>query len=145
MRTKIDLRYGLLAVAYLLGIYWLSSIPDLSVRAQDPLILLVMNLGHAPLFAGLAFCVLKSVSRLGEVWWVPYMLAFAVSGACGALDEWHQSFVPGRYCSMGDFLVDLVAVAGMLLILRLHAMRTERSHGVSAPAPLAPVPASPKP
>jgi VanZ family protein len=138
MKTRVDARYSLFTVAYVVGIYWLSSIPDLGAQTQPPLTLLVLNLGHAPLFAGLAFCVLKSVSTSGEVRWAPYVQAFAVCGACGALDEWHQCFVPGRYCSMGDFLVDLVGIGGMLFVLRFHARRRERRRVVSAPSPLIP-------
>jgi len=34
-----------------------------------------------------------------------------------ASDEWHQSFIPGRYPSTGDFLADAVGlVSGYLLI-----------------------------
>ena len=125
MRIQLDYRYSLLTVAYLLVIYWLSSLPDLG-PPDDPRMLLVLNLGHIPLFAGLAFCLLKSVSRVGEFRGARYGLAFAVSGACGALDEWHQSFVPGRHCSMGDFLLDLAGVGAMLIMLRLIALRKQR-------------------
>ena len=122
MRLRIDRRYALLTVLYLAVIYGLSSIPDLS-RAQHPLMLLIMNLGHAPLFGGLAFCVLMSLSGTLEAGWGRYGLAFVSSGACGVLDEWHQSFVPGRYSSIGDFVLDLAGIGGMLLILRIRAVR----------------------
>ena len=36
-------------------------------------------------------------------------MAFAFS------DEWHQSFVPGRYFSYGDILLDAIGVALGLL------------------------------
>lgn len=130
MRPRLDLRYSLLTVAYLATIYWLSAIPDLSTREQDPLVLLVLNLGHAPLFAGLAFCVLKSIVGAPDMSSAPYALAFVASAACAALDEWHQSLVPGRHCSMGDFLVDLAGIGGMLLFLCLHALRKERRPAV---------------
>jgi glycosyltransferase involved in cell wall biosynthesis/VanZ family protein len=126
MRIQIDPRYGLLTVAYLMAIYRLSSIPDLGAPGGDPLVLLVMNLAHAPLFAGLAFCVLNSISGAPEIWWARYALAFVVTGACAALDEWHQSFTPGRYSSAGDLLVDLAGITAVLVFLRLHAVRRER-------------------
>ena len=126
MRPHLDLRYRLLTVMYLAVIYGLSSIPDLSTQEQHPLVRLALNLGHAPLFAGLAFCVLKSLSGALDASSDRYALAFAMSAACAALDEWHQSFVPGRYCSLGDFLVDVVGIAGMLFFLRLLARRTHR-------------------
>jgi VanZ family protein len=136
---SLERRYGLLTVAYLAAIYWLSSLPDLSSPAQDPVVLLLMNVGHAPLFAGLAFCVWKTFSTVGDVWWARYALAFGICGASGALDEWHQSFVPGRMASLGDLLVDLAGIAGILLILRVHALHKER-HRVLSGAPVSAFP-----
>lgn len=130
--VRIERRYALLTAAYLVGIYWLSSLPDLSNPKQDPLTLFLMNLGHLPLFAGFAFGVLKTFKAVGKSWWPRYALAFAASAACGALDEWHQSFVPGRSSSVGDFLVDVLGIGAMLLLLRLLALRTERRRSRSA-------------
>src|SRR5213080_4869306 len=62
MRMKLQQRYGLLSLAYMVGIYWLSSM-DLRVMGGDPLIQLTLNLLHIPLYAGLAFCVLRAVSE----------------------------------------------------------------------------------
>jgi len=126
MKIQLERPYGLLALAYLVAIYRLSSLPDLGVTESDPLVLLVSNLSHVPLFAGLAFCVLKSLAGAGKVRWGLYGLAFAASGACAVLDEWHQSFVPGRDGSTGDVLLDLAGIGGMLLILRRHALWKER-------------------
>jgi len=125
MRMKLYPRYGLLSLAYVVGIYWLSSM-DLRVMGGDPLIQLTLNLLHIPLYAGLAFCVLRAVSegrsteelRRGVSW-----LTIFVTGAYAALDEWHQYFVPGRHASVSDFLIDLVGIGGMLLILRWGALR----------------------
>jgi VanZ family protein len=133
--VRIERRYALLTSAYLMGIYWLSSLPDLSSPKQDPLTLFLMNLGHLPLFAVLAFCVLKTFKAVGTPWWPRYALAFAASAACAALDEWHQSFVPGRSSSVGDFLVDVLGIVAMLFLLRLLAIRTERRRSLSAPPP----------
>lgn len=127
MRIRLDPRYSLITLVYVGTIHWLSSVPDLFASESDPL-KLVMNLGHAPLFAGLAFCMVKSLSRVGGGWWERYALAFTVTAACAALDEWHQTFVPGRQASIVDFLLDLAGIGGLLLILRLVAVRKERRH-----------------
>ena len=139
----IDRRYALLTAAYLMVIYWMSSLPDLSGPRQDPLTLFLMNLGHLPLFAFLALCVLKTLKAAGTSWWPRYALAFAASAASGALDEWHQSFVPGRCSSVGDFLVDVLGIGVMLLLLRLAALRAERRHALPPPPSGASNPAGP--
>lgn len=126
MKIQLEWQYALLAVAYLAAIYRLSSLPDLGVTEAEPLVLLVSNLSHVPLFAGLAFCVLKSLAGARAVRWGLYGLAFAASGACAVLDEWHQSFVPGRHGSTGDFALDLAGIGGMLLILRFQARWKEQ-------------------
>lgn len=131
MRIRLDPRYSLLTLVYVATIHWLSSVPDLSASESDPLTLLFMNLGHAPLFAGLAFCVLKSLSRVGEAHGNRYALALAVSTACAALDEWFQSFVAGRHSSIGDLLVDVAGIGAMLVFLALRNRGTERPQGSS--------------
>ena len=125
---RLHRRYGLLTLAYVVSIYWLSSLPDLGVR-RDPVIRLVSNLFHIPLFAGLAFCLLQALSgREGkqQVTWRLLGLTFLVTTILAALDEWHQSIVPGRHSNMKDFLLDLSGIGGMLLILRLIARRRTR-------------------
>jgi VanZ family protein len=132
-RARIDPRYAIVTAVYVMVIYWLSSLPDLSSPKQDPLTLFLMNLGHLPLFAVLAFCLLKTFSRVGKSWWPRYALAFVVGAAGGALDEWHQSFVPGRSSSIVDFLVDAIGIGAMLLLLRLSALRKGGRRSRSSP------------
>src|SRR2546426_519589 len=89
---RLHRRYGLLTLAYVVSIYWLSSLPDLGVR-RDPVIRLVSNLFHIPLFAGLAFCLLQALSgREGkqQVTWRLLGLTFLVTTILAALDEWHD-------------------------------------------------------
>jgi VanZ family protein len=50
---------------------------------------------------------------------LPLLLVFLGVGY-GVLDEWHQSFVPGRHPSMGDVLADAVGVILGFSILRLY-------------------------
>jgi VanZ family protein len=126
MRVRLDARFSLLTVAYVAVIGTLSSIPDLSPSEETPLVLLLYNLAHVPLFAGLAFCVFKSLSVVGASSSAQYALAFMACTACAALDEWHQSFVPGRTCSLGDFLLDLAGIGAMLVLLHLCSAVSDR-------------------
>lgn len=120
---QLDPRYGLLTLAYMAGIYGLSYLPGLGVRAGDPLVQVASNLFHIPLYAGLAFCLLRAISGGQASSWGLDGLTLLGAGAYALLDEWHQSFVPGRYASVGDILLNLVGIVGMLLLLRLGAFR----------------------
>jgi len=99
---------------------------EIEVRPRDGLLTLASNLLHIPIFAGLTFCVFQAISARGGRQGIPgrfAALTFLGAGALAALDEWHQSFVPGRDASVGDFLLDLVGIGGMLLFLQLKALR----------------------
>ncbi|MGH7432298.1 MAG: VanZ family protein [Candidatus Methylomirabilales bacterium] len=126
MEIEVRPRDGLLTLAYLAGIYSLSFLPGLGMREGDPLVALASNLLHIPIFAGLTFCVFQAVSAREGRQGIPgrfAALTFLGAGALAALDEWHQSFVPGRHASEGDFLLDIVGIGGMLLILHLRGLR----------------------
>jgi VanZ family protein len=126
-----DPKYGFLTVVWMGGIYWLSSRPDLSTTESDEAVQIASNLAHVPLFAGLAFCWFKALSGKQAVSWWPCGLTFLGAGAWGVLDEWHQSFVPGRVASVGDVLLDLAGVGGMLVFLHLRARAVRGIHAAS--------------
>lgn len=51
---------------------------------------------------------------------VPHWAVVSVGVVYGLVDEWHQSFVPGRSPSLGDALADLAGtVAGYALVAGL--------------------------
>ena len=53
---------------------------------------------------------------------VPGLLLLLMGVGYGALDDWHQSFVPGRYSSVGDWVADSAGVMlGLVLFLRLSS------------------------
>ena len=123
--AQLELRYSVLTLAAVAMIYVLSSIPDLGASERDPLLGLAWNLSHVPAFGVLALLLLHAISRTTRAAsWDRYGLAFLGSAAYAAVDEWHQSFVPGRHASVIDFLLDLVGIGGMLLMLRLSASAT---------------------
>lgn len=101
----------LLAVAYMGMVFALSSIPGSEFRQLGLASNLVSGL-HVPLFAGLAWVVFSSLRGVRPLRWLAVAvvcMAFAFS------DEWHQSFVHGRYFSYGDILLDAIGVALGLL------------------------------
>ncbi|MDX1697780.1 MAG: VanZ family protein [Thiohalobacterales bacterium] len=55
-------------------------------------------------------------------------LAFLITGLYGVLDEYHQSFVPGRHATISDVVADLtgalLGVGVLFLLVRRYARRT---------------------
>ena len=46
-----------------------------------------------------------------------WLAAAVLSMLYGASDEWHQTFVPGRYATLGDWVADaLGSIAGVLAV-----------------------------
>ena len=117
----MKVRYAALAAACALLMFWLSSLPDLAVRQAHPAILLLSNLAHVPMFAALAYCVVNALAGSGRVSREQYVTAFAIAAMLAALDEWHQSFVPGRNVSMGDLLLDVAGILVALFMVRVRA------------------------
>jgi VanZ family protein len=123
MSIPAHFRYGLLTAAMLTAIFWSSSRPDVGGSQSTALVLLASNLFHAPLFAGLAFCWIRALTRGQQATPAVYGAAFVASAASALLDESHQSFVPGRDASAGDLLLDFAGISGMLLILHVRNRR----------------------
>lgn len=52
------------------------------------------------------------------------MVAFVACGAYALLDEWHQTFVPGRSPSLDDVERDVIGVSiGLLIWLVIGGLR----------------------
>ncbi len=66
----------------------------------------------------------------------PAILLLIMGAAYGALDEWHQSFVPGRDVSAGDWMADTAGVAlGLLLFSSLRSRFRDRGGSRSEGTP----------
>jgi VanZ family protein len=112
------------AAAVMAGIWILSDQPALDIlpplfAGQDKLLHAVefMVLGAMLAFAGRSPLLSGTVSR-------------AVAGVLWAgLDEIHQSWVPGRDCSTGDFLADCAGLAAGLLLASGFASGAGRGTG----------------
>ena len=77
--------------------------------------------GGLYLILGLSLAWGKGRTGLG----VPGVLLLLIGVGYGALDEWHQSFVPGRDSSLGDWVADS---AGVMLGLVLFSRFFRRLH-----------------
>ena len=66
----------------------------------------VQNLLHIPLFGVLAFFWMNAFKNWGFGKRQAIIYGFCISVMYGALDEYHQSFVPGRYGGLLDIYLD---------------------------------------
>lgn len=84
------------------------------------------KVAHAAAFGLLAWLWIRAWRpRDGKAVGVQGLLpAWAISAGYGAIDEWHQSYVPGRTASVADWIADASGAAVVvLLVLVLRAMR----------------------
>lgn len=98
---KIVLRW--IPAIFIMSVSWyLSSQTRIE---QMPSFINADKLIHLICFAGLAFWVSFGLGMKGykRVW-----LGVLIVSVYGAIDEWHQSFVPGRSASVFDWLFDTV-------------------------------------
>ncbi len=113
--------YALLAVWCAL-VWYLSSRPDPG-DTVGILIDLPDYVLHGAEFAAGGFLAARAFSHLR----VPpaWLTAFTFCVVFGVLDEWHQSFVPGRCADLADVLADgvgaLIGIATQFLATRATA------------------------
>jgi VanZ family protein len=127
--SRSPLKYlPVVPLAYMLAIFGLSSIPGIGMEdAPAPQRLIewvppqLQNLLHIPLFAGLAF-VWQRFLR-GHMRPAPAtIIAFVAAFSYGVVDELHQTFVPGRFGSLTDVVINaLGAGIGALIATRWGA------------------------
>ena len=117
--------------------YWLSSLPGTPLPDDPALYAMfywvppsVQNALHVPAYAALAWAWRWALGAWLRASIAQMICAFAIASAYGVFDEWHQSFVPGRYASLTDVALD---VAGAALGIWL-ADRASRYAGRSAAA-----------
>ena len=129
-RIAFDLRYALFTVAYVAMISWFSAHPEPKTSGSGPLAQLAINAYRLPLYAGLGFFVLQTISRgqaLAAHRWSRVGFTFAATGVVAMLEEWRQVFISGREASLFDVLLDLAGVACLLLVCALGTAHASRS------------------
>jgi VanZ family protein len=120
------MRYLSLACALLWAgtLYYLSDQPGMDI---PPLFSHQDKVMHVVAYALLGiFCMgilPKSTTgyRPAQLWVVT-----ALTGVYGLLDEYHQSFIPGRFSSLGDVIADLAGGFLGALFVYLLARRLAR-------------------
>jgi len=112
-----------------LAIVWLSSRSHYpgGVELPPPL----DKVAHATVFAVLAFCFELALrrSRHDLPMYRRHLWVFLGVALFGATDEWHQSFVAGRDCSVLDWLADAIGAGLGLALTTLPFLLGSRDPG----------------
>lgn len=120
-------RYTLLAAHYFAALSVASHIPG-DIMQQVGFNIWDKGLhfsAYAPLGALLAVGFRRAVSR-------PLLVAAITVLLLGVLDEFHQSFVPGRFPSIGDVIADVLGgSAGAIVVLRVLSLWTAKKDRAS--------------
>jgi VanZ family protein len=95
-------------------IFVLSSIPGRPENGSLKFIVDIdpqlQNFLHIPLFGMLQILWLKALATMGMLGWKNVATCLVISLIYGVSDEFHQMFVPGRYASLTDLLLNLTGV-----------------------------------
>ncbi len=113
-------------------LYWLSSIPGIPLPDDATHYALfqwispsLQNALHVPAYAALAWAWHWALGAWLRSPSTQTIYACMIASAYGIFDEWHQSFVPGRYGSFGDVTLDVVGVVfGLWLAARANRYAT---------------------
>ena len=109
----------LLPLGYMAAIYALSSISDDQPDTLAGALFLWVtpqwqNLLHVPLYAGLTLSWIWALGAFSLRRHKLLILAFLLTALWGLLDEVHQAYVPGRFASITDMLLN---VSGAILAI----------------------------
>ena len=89
------------------------------------------KLGHLAVFGVLGYLTLRAThGGSGPLSPLPAATAVLLVVAWGALDEFHQSFVPGRYPSVADVVADALG-AGLAVLVWAWRGRGDRVARIS--------------
>jgi VanZ family protein len=112
MTSRVDLRFLALALGWMAIIYWFSDQPSLFYLPDNLLDTLFKKSAHAAAYA-----------TLWVFWWLALRRrawpALLLTVGYAFLDEWHQTFVPGRHGRLFDVGID---TAGALLAMGLSRL-----------------------
>ena len=76
-----------------------ADLPRVDFHASDKLV-------HATMYGIFAWLASRSLLRTGRPMRFVIMLVVVGIAAFGALDEWHQQFIPGRSMELFDWMAD---------------------------------------
>jgi VanZ family protein len=83
--------------------------------------------GHVAVYGILAVLIARAILHRFDRFTVLAAVAWTVSVVYGISDEYHQSFVPGRYAGVEDVLFDAMGAAIGIGVYHLYVRQQTRS------------------
>ena len=116
----------------LMGLIFISSSIPMDKNANVPEFIIsldptLQNLLHIPVFGLLAFLWLKSFTKHSILTPTKVIITLIITILFGCLDEFHQTFVPGRYGSLIDILLNFVGIFMGILFFSFYRSRKKRN------------------
>ena len=93
-------------------VFYLSSLPSWKIKAVSSFPDYLLHFAEYAVFAFLALRLLKYTGK-GIVRPKKYLFIIIILALFAASDEWHQSFVPGRFATFWDFAADFLGIAAV--------------------------------
>ena len=106
----------ILTLIYMAMLCYVSIQPGPVGKGADTVRQVVNNILHIPAYGLLVFLIIKSFPKFKHI----YIASFLFAVAFGVFNEYLQSFVPGRYPSIMDVLLNGI---GSLIVALFYAKR----------------------
>jgi len=129
-----SIRFALAPLLYAGGLWFLSARPASQVVGLG--IPHLDKLAHFALYMGLAWLIARAFVNLSR-WSLRAIVgvSWVLAAGYGLVDEWHQSYVPGRHADGFDLLADALGAAAALgLWVKLTSRHQMDPPTVSRPA-----------
>ena len=112
--------YIALTLIYIALLAYFSIRPPAGHGGSSAAVRIFNNFMHIPAYAGLTYLVLRC---FGKNHLSVYISSFIMVISVSAFFEYLQSFIPGRYASMSDMLLNVIGAASGLLLYLLNTKR----------------------
>lgn len=116
--------YNLPPFAYAALVFYLSSLPSWKIKAVSSIPDYLLHFAEYAVFALLSIRFVRNIGK-GNINGKANIIVIIILALFAISDEWHQSFVPGRFASVPDFITDLagiVAGVGIYLMFLRYKM-----------------------
>lgn len=100
-------------------VFYLSSLPSWKIKSVSSFPDYILHFIEYSVLAWLTLRLFRHTG-CGKIKPAKYIIIVIILTLFAASDEWHQSFVPGRFATLWDFIVDFIGIAAASGIYYLY-------------------------